>query len=80
MKLELLQGQYSSNDIIDIVSKIIQVKINYHEQKISNSDNEEDIEQREKKIKGLQEKLQEIRLNLKNKNAIFSEGQFNFSV
>ena len=49
MKLELLQGQYSSNDIIDIVSKIIQVKINYHEQKISNSDNEEDIEQREKK-------------------------------
>ena len=80
MKLELLQGQYSSNDIIDIVSKIIQVKINYHEQKISNSDNEEDIEQREKKIKGLQEKLQEIRLNLKNKNSIFSEGQFNFSV
>jgi len=80
MKLELLQGQYSSNDIIDIVSKIIQVKINYHEQKISSSDNEEDIEQREKKIKGLQEKLQEIRLNLKNKNAIFSEGQFNFSV
>ena len=80
MKLELLQGQYSSNDIIDIVSKIIQVKINYHEQKISNSDNEEDIELREKKIKGLQEKLQEIRLNLKNKNAIFSEGQFNFSV
>ena len=80
MKLELLQGQYSSNDIIDIVSKIIQVKINYHEQKISNSDNEEDIEQREKKIKGLQEKLQEIRLNLKNKNAIFSEGQFNFSI
>ena len=80
MKLELLQGQYSSNDIIDIVSKIIQVKINYHEQKISSSDNEEDIELREKKIKGLQEKLQEIRLNLKNKNAIFSEGQFNFSV
>ena len=80
MKVELLQGQYSSNDIIDIVSKIIQVKINYHEQKISNSDNEEDIEQREKKIKGLQEKLQEIRLNLKNKNSIFSEGQFNFSV
>jgi len=80
MKLELLQGQYSSNDIIDIVSKIIQVKINYHEQKISSSDNEEDIEQREKKIKGLQEKLQEIRLNLKNKNAIFSEGQFNFSI
>ena len=80
MKLELLQGQYSSNDIIDIVSKIIQVKINYHEQKISSSDNEEDIEQREKKIKGLQEKLQEIRLNLKNKNSIFSEGQFNFSV
>ena len=80
MKLELLQGQYSSNDIIDIVSKITQVKINYHEQKISSSDNEEDIEQREKKIKGLQEKLQEIRLNLKNKNSIFSEGQFNFSV
>ena len=80
MKLELLQGQYSSNDIIDIVSKIIQVKINYHEQKISSCDNEEDIEQREKKIKGLQEKLQEIRLNLKNKNAIFSEGQFNFSI
>ena len=55
MNLQLINGQFSSDEIIEIVSKMIQVKINFHEQKISKSDAEEDIEQREKKIKVLQE-------------------------
>ena len=80
MKLQLINGQFSSEEIIDIVGKMIQVKINFHEQKISNSDTEEDIKQREKKIKTLQENLQEIRSTLKDKNNISLDGQLNFGL
>ena len=80
MKLQLINGQFSGNEIIEIVSKMIQIKINFHEQKISNSDAEEDIKQREKKIKTLQENLQNLRLTLKDKNNISLDGQLNFGL
>lgn len=80
MKIQLINGQFSSDEIIDIVSKMIQVKINFHEQKISNSDAEEDIKQREKKIKILQENLQEIKSTLKDKNNISLNSELNFGL
>jgi CO dehydrogenase/acetyl-CoA synthase epsilon subunit len=80
MKLELINGQFSGEEIFEIVSKMINVKIKFHEQKISTSDAEEDIKLREKKIKSLQDKLQEIRLFLKDKSQIYLDGQLNFGI
>jgi hypothetical protein len=61
MNLQLLQGEFSSNDAIDLISKMIQLKISYHENKISNTDSEEDIKFRESKIKRLQKELYEFK-------------------
>ena len=80
MQLQLINGQFSSDEIMDIVTKMIQVKINFHEQKISKSDAEEDIKQREKKIKTLQESLQALRVQLRGKNNISLDGQLNFGL
>jgi hypothetical protein len=80
MKLQLMNGHYSSNEMVELVRNIIQVKINFHEQKISKSDSEEDIKQRENKIKILQEKLEEIRQNLKDKTSISLDGHLNFGL
>jgi hypothetical protein len=45
---------------------MIQIKIKYHENKINNLSNEEDIKIRENKIKELQKELYELRNNLNN--------------
>lgn len=78
MQLQLINGQFTSDEILEIINNMIQVKIKFHEKKISKSDSEEDMKQREQKIKTLQEKLQEIRLNLKDKNNISIFGELNF--
>lgn len=54
MKVQLLQGHFSSEDAIDILTQMIQVKIKFHENKISVSSIEEDIKMREGRIKLLQ--------------------------
>lgn len=79
MNLQLIQGQFSNEEIFEIVNKMIDIKIKYHEKKISLADTEEDIKFREKKIKTLQQNLQEVRSFLKEKNNIFINGQLNFS-
>lgn len=55
--MQLIKGTYSKEDALQIVQQIIQVKINFHEEKISLSENEEDIKMREKRIKDLQSDL-----------------------
>lgn len=60
MKINLIEGSYSLTEAQDLLNKIIQVKIAYLESKISSSCNEEDIKQRENRIKSLQSKQSEI--------------------
>ena len=42
MDLQLLNGRFSKNEVTELLHKMVQVKIDFHEQKIKNSDSEED--------------------------------------
>lgn len=61
MKIQLIQGQFNTQEAFDIITQMIQVKIKYHESKINNTESEEDIKNREAKIIRLQKELYEIR-------------------
>lgn len=64
MQLQLLHGQFSQHDAINIVSQMVDVKIKYHEGKINNESSEEEIKMRETRIKQLQNDLLEARKNI----------------
>jgi hypothetical protein len=66
MNIQLIEGQFGTKEAIEIITQMINVKVKYHEQKITQSSNEEDIKFREAKIKRLQKELHEFRTNLKN--------------
>jgi hypothetical protein len=57
----LLNGEFSSDEAIDLLSQLIKVKINFHEGKIKSTDSEENLKYRERKIKSLQNDLMTIR-------------------
>ena len=66
MNIQLIQGQFSAQDAIEIVSQMIQVKIKFHENKINKSDGEEATKMREKRIKDLQQDLNMVRNFIEN--------------
>jgi hypothetical protein len=68
MNIQLIQGEFSTNDALDIITQMVHIKIKYHENKINSHFNEEDIKTRETKIKHIQKELFELReaINLKN--------------
>ena len=61
MNIQLLNGQFSAQDALNLLTQMVYVKIQFHESKISQSDNEEDIKVREKRIKDLQRELYDVR-------------------
>ena len=61
MNIQLIDGQFNAKESLDIISEMIQVKIRFHESKIGDLSNEEDIKVRENKIRTLQNELQEVR-------------------
>lgn len=61
MKIQLIQGKFSSKDALELITNMIQIKIKYHENKIAGDTSEEDIKLRESKIKRLQKELFELR-------------------
>ncbi|WP_020602890.1 hypothetical protein [Spirosoma spitsbergense] len=61
MKLQLINGRFSPQDALAILTKMTQVKVSYQEAQIKAADREEDIKSREKRIKELQRNLQEAR-------------------
>jgi hypothetical protein len=66
MTIQLLEGEFNTAEGLDLISQMINIKIKYQESKINNSANEEDIKQRESKIKRLQKDLEDIRKYLAN--------------
>lgn len=66
MNIQLIQGNFNAKDTLEIISQMMHVKIKYHESKISNNSNEEDIKFREAKIKRLQKDLFDIRDFIQN--------------
>ncbi|MBK7602730.1 MAG: hypothetical protein IPO45_08840 [Saprospiraceae bacterium] len=61
MNIQILDGEFKSNEAIELITQMIHIKIKYHENKISLSQLEEDIKARETKIKRLQKDLYEFR-------------------
>jgi len=61
MNIQLMQGQFSAQDAVDIITQLINVKIKFHENKIEANDGEEATKMREKRIKDLQQDLHTAR-------------------
>ena len=68
MTIQLLEGEFSATYGLELIAKMIEVKIKFHESKISKSQQEEDIKSRENKIKALQNSLYDARIYLNSKN------------
>jgi hypothetical protein len=67
MNIQLIDGEFPSADALDLLTQLVHVKINYQELKISKSEVEEDIKNRESKIIRLQRALDELRTQLNGK-------------
>ncbi|MFN5136218.1 MAG: hypothetical protein ACK5DG_12960 [Chitinophagaceae bacterium] len=61
MSITLIDGHFNSKEALDLLTHIIHVKIKFHESKIAQLDNEEDIKMREKRVMQLQKDLYEVR-------------------
>lgn len=72
MDIQLIKGEFNPNDALELITKMIEVKIKFHESKINTIHQEEDIKIREKKIKNLQNSLNEIRDFLNSKENTIS--------
>ena len=70
MKIQLIEGHFSAKDAIEIITQMIHVKIKFHEDKIDNLNNEEDVKMREKKIKNLQKSLYDARKIIETKGEV----------
>ncbi|HVW12370.1 MAG TPA: hypothetical protein VHB54_01020 [Mucilaginibacter sp.] len=66
MNLNLIQGSYTTQEAIDLLHSLVNVKIKFHENKISHSSSEEDIKMREERIKALQHDLAAVRYKIRN--------------
>ena len=64
MSLQLLKGKFSCIDAIDLIAQLAHVKIKYHENKIKDTENIEDIKMRESRIKQIQKDLFEVRKHI----------------
>lgn len=67
MELQLIKGHFSAQDAVEIMTRMIDVKIKYHEGKITSESTMEDIKMRERRIKQLQKELFELRQHIDKK-------------
>ena len=79
MDIQLIQGKFSAKDALDILTQMIHVKIKYHENKIQQSSNEEDIKMREIKIKRLQKDLFEAKNHIDQLGNIILESKISIA-
>ena len=68
MKIELINDDFEPKEALEILTKLIHVKIKFQEDKINESSSEEDINMRETRIKRLQKNLFEIRQHIDSQN------------
>jgi hypothetical protein len=61
MDIQLLKGNFTQSEALDILTQLIHIKIKFHESKIEKSDNEEDIKMRENRIKQLLQDFYEVK-------------------
>ena len=68
MNIQLINGEFSSNDTLELITQLINTKIKYHENKIATINNEEDIKLRGSRIKHLQNELSDLKSKILNNN------------
>lgn len=68
MNVQLIKGEFNTNDALELITQMVQIKIKYHENKINSQSSEEDIKTRETKIKRLQKELYELKESINSKN------------
>jgi hypothetical protein len=68
MEMQLIHGQFSAQDSIQLLTEMVHIKIKYHESKIGSTSSEEDVKMREKRIKTLQKDLFEMRKAIQSAN------------
>lgn len=68
MTVQLVTGEFSKLETLNMITQMFEMRIKFHEDKIMSSHNEEDVKMREKKIKFLQGELKEAREYLINKD------------
>lgn len=61
MNFKIIDGVFSRQEAIDILTDMVRLKIRFHERRIENSSHIEDISHREARIRELQSELQEAR-------------------
>jgi hypothetical protein len=61
MTVQLVTGEFSKIETLNMVTQMFEMRIKFHEDKIMSSHNEDDIKMREKKIKFLQGELAQAR-------------------
>lgn len=61
MNFQLINGQFNSQEALEIITQLVHVKIRYQENKIQRSSAEEDVKMREGRIKQLQKELYEFK-------------------
>lgn len=69
MNIQLINGHFNPQEALEILTQLVAVKIQFHENKISQSDNEEDVKTREQRIKSLQRELFETRQYIQRNKA-----------
>jgi len=72
MELQLIKGYFDPQEAVEIVTRIIDVKVKYHEGKITSESTMEDIKMREQRIKLLQKELFEVRRYIDKKEGKIS--------
>jgi hypothetical protein len=64
MTIQLINGQFSVRESLELLTQFIQVKIKFHEAKITSQSDEADIKMREGRIKELQNDLHQARQHI----------------
>lgn len=67
MQIQLIKGDFTPEDTLELITQLIHVKIKFHEKKVNNLFNEEDIKNREAKIIRLQKELFEAKQFIQSK-------------
>ncbi len=72
MNIQLIQGNFSAKDALEVITQMVHVKIKYHENRITKQTAEEDIKFSEAKIKKLQKDLYDARKYFETKGKTIS--------
>jgi hypothetical protein len=68
MTVQLVSGEFSKLETLNMITQMFEMRIKFHEDKIMSSHNEEDVKMRERKIKFLQGELSQARKYLVSKD------------